>query len=115
MLQSVAMMLALAVVSPSAPLNDPVQLNIGIACRWDRHCMKAQQQAMRRGLGYVTKYKPPLWRIQQCNRNAGRGTGRVDWVGFNNCVRNEGLVYRPPAPPPAQPKRAPARKKRHRR
>ena len=115
MLSSLVIMLAIATASPGAPINDAVQLNTGIACRWDWRCMKKQEQAMRKGLAYIAKYKPPVWRIQQCNRNAGRGTGRVDWVGFNNCVRNAALVYTPPPAPPAQPRRAPVRKKRHRR
>lgn len=109
MLPPVAMLLALA-ISPSAPLFDPVKLNIGIACRWDRRCMDQQHRAMRKGLGYVAKYRPPLWRIQQCNRNASRASARVDWVGFNNCVRNAALVFRPPPPPPK-----PVHKKKRRR
>jgi hypothetical protein len=91
-------MLAIAVASPGAPLNDPVQLNIGIACHWERRCIDQQRRAMRKSLAYVSKYHPPVWRIQQCNRNAARGTGRVDWAGFDHCVRNLALAYRPPPP-----------------
>lgn len=109
MLLSAAIALALAAVSPRAPLFDPVQLNIGVGCRWDRRCMDQQTRAMRKGLAYVSKARPPLWRIEQCNRNAARGTARVDWSGFNNCVRNAGLVYRPPPPPQS------ARQKKRRR
>lgn len=112
MLGSALMMFAIAGASPGAPINDPVQLNIGISCRWDTNCVKQQQRAMRKSLAYVAKYHPPLWRIQQCNRNASRGTAKVDWTGFNNCVRNAGLVYRPPPPPP--PAKAKIRKKRRR-
>ena len=31
---------------------------------------------------------------QLCNRNAGRGGYRVDWVGFEHCIRNSGLNRR---------------------
>lgn len=113
MLLSAAIARALAAASPHAPLYDPVELNIGISCRWDRRCIDQQQRAMRKSLAYVSKYKPPVWRIQQCNRNASRGSPRVDWSGFNNCVRNASLVYRPPPPAPSAPR--PAKKKRRRR
>jgi putative component of membrane protein insertase Oxa1/YidC/SpoIIIJ protein YidD len=108
---AVVIMLALAGASPGAPINDPVQLNIGISCRWDATCMKQQQRAMKKSLAYVGKYRPPLWRIQQCNRNASRGTAKVDWAGFNNCVRNAGLIYRPPPPPPSPARKHPRKKR----
>lgn len=75
-------------------LQQPAVLNIGHICRWDRRCMKKQQQAMRRALSYVNKRRPPVWKVQLCNRNASRRRSRVDWVGFNNCIRNPSL---PPA------------------
>lgn len=50
--------------------------------------MSAQQRAMKRALGYVRSQRPPLWKVHQCNRNAARGRSRVDWVGFDNCIRN---------------------------
>jgi hypothetical protein len=28
-------------------------------------------------------------RIHACNRNASRGSGKVDWIGFYNCIRNK--------------------------
>ena len=71
-----------------APLNSPALLNIGFVCRWDSACMRKQQRAMSQALGYVGKNRPPAWRIQRCNRNASRQRGRVDWIGFNNCIRN---------------------------
>jgi hypothetical protein len=61
--------------------------------------MNNQRRAMSRALKYVTKYAPPAWRIQQCNRNASRSRGRVDWIGFDNCVRNARLVYQTPRLP----------------
>jgi hypothetical protein len=92
------------------PLYDPVLLNIGLVCQWNTHCMGKQQKAMKRALKYVRKTDPPAWRIQQCNRNASRKRQRVDWVGYENCIRNAVLRYNPP---PARPTRtAPARAKR---
>jgi hypothetical protein len=38
---------------------------------------------------FIDKRQPPLWRVNTCNRNAARGRSRVDWVGFDNCIRNE--------------------------
>lgn len=80
------------------PLYDPVSLNIGLACQWQQKCIRSQKKAMKRALGYVKKAGPPTWRIHLCNRNASRKRGRVDWVGFDNCIRNAALV--PPRPAP---------------
>ena len=66
--------------------------------------MRSQQKAMKRALGYVKKADPPTWRIHLCNRNASRKRGRVDWVGFDNCIRNAVLVpQRPAAKRPRRP------------
>ena len=81
---------------------DPVSLNIGLVCQWQRACIAKQRSAMTKSLKYVAKYKPPQWRLHLCNKNASRGGQRKDWVGFDQCVRNEKL--RPPPP------RSPARK-----
>ena len=78
----------------SAPLHDPVSLNIGLNCQWQHRCIAEQKRAMKRALSYVKKAKPAAWRIQLCNRNASRKRNRVDWVGFDNCIRNAAL--RPP-------------------
>ena len=80
----------------AAPIYDAVSLNIGLTCQWQERCIARQQRAMKRALKYVDKYDPPAWRIQLCNRNASRKRNRVDWVGFENCVRNAALR---PAPP----------------
>ncbi len=84
------------------PVVDTVTLNIGLVCRWDRTCIAKQKSAMRKALKYVTKYQPPQWRLHLCNKNAARGgESRVDWIGFNQCVRNPALhppPYRAPAP-----------------
>lgn len=84
------------------PLKKPAVLNIGFVCRWQDRCIQNQQKAMGHALKYVRKYQPPVWKIQLCNRNAGRNGTRVDWIGFNNCVRNAEL--RPP-PPKARKRR----------
>ena len=81
-----------APIGARAPLTDPVSLNIGISCQWQQKCMKAQSKAMKRALNYVNKTAVPAWRLQTCNRNAGRQRVRVDWVGFENCIRNPVLI-----------------------
>ena len=74
-----------------APLYDPVALNIGISCQWQQRCIAKQQKAMKRALKYVQKQRPAVWRIHQCNRNAARKRFRMDWIGFDNCIRNAAL------------------------
>jgi hypothetical protein len=56
--------------------------------------MARQRDAMNSALGYVARQHPPQWRVQLCNRNAGRGGVSMDWVGFDHCIRNGAL--RPP-------------------
>jgi hypothetical protein len=79
-----------------APLYDPVVLNIGINCQWQQSCERRQRSAMMHAAQFIAAKHPPLWRIHLCNRNARRGPDRVDWVGFNGCIRNSEL---PPPPP----------------
>jgi len=78
------------------PLYDPVLLNIGMVCRWDNRCIERQKSAMKRALKYVAKMRPASWRVQLCNRNAARGRLRVDWIGYDNCIRNAALRPSPP-------------------
>ena len=94
----VAVFGAMAPAAPAKlpPLRDPVFLNIGFVCQWREGCMERQQKAMGRALKYVKKYDPPAWKVQLCNRNASRRSTRVDWIGFNNCIRNPALRA-PPA------------------
>jgi len=75
-------------------LHDPVALNIGINCQWQSSCMSRQRSAMQKALAYVSRVQPPQWRVQLCNRNAGKSGTRLDWVGFDHCIRNQSL--RPP-------------------
>lgn len=89
------------------PLTDPVSLNIGLSCQWQQRCMSQQKKAMKRALKFVKKEQLPTWRIQMCNRNASKSRSRVDWIGFNNCVRNAAL--RPPPPPPPRAVKRPRR------
>jgi hypothetical protein len=76
-------------------LYDAVALNIGVNCQWQSQCMSRQRAAMKRALSYVEKRRPPYWRVQLCNRNARRAGYRVDWVGYDHCIRNAAL--KPPA------------------
>jgi hypothetical protein len=85
-----AVLAGIAQAAPrKAPLHDPVLLRIGILSRWERNCMKEQQSAMAAALRYVERKSPPPLRIHACNRNASRGSGKVDWIGFYNCIRNK--------------------------
>ncbi len=75
----------------AAPLYDPVILNIGINCQWKQHCEHKQRDAMKDAGQFIAARHPPLWKVHMCNRNARRATARVDWVGFNSCIRNSRL------------------------
>ena len=83
-------------VQAKPPLRDPVALNIGLACQWQSRCIAEQKRAMKRALKHVKTFPPAAWRVQLCNRNASRKGFRVDWIGFENCIRNAAL--RAPAP-----------------
>jgi len=74
-------------------LYDGVTLNIGVNCQWQPRCMKQQRAEMNQALKFVAKALPPQWRVQLCNRNASRGGNRVDWIGFNHCIRNLQLPH----------------------
>ena len=75
-------------------LYDPVALNIGVSCQWQAQCIARQRTAMSSALTYVAKTKPAQKLIHLCNRNASRGGGRVDWVGYDHCIRNPKLKRR---------------------
>ena len=95
---ALAAAIPLAAVSARSPaLYDPVALNIGVNCQWQTRCMSQQRSAMKRALSYVSKSRPPQWLVQLCNRNASRGGNRVDWIGFDHCIRNAALKQPAPA------------------
>ena len=73
------------------PLADPIALNIGINCQWQQRCQQQQRKAMRSASKFIAAKHPPLSKIHLCNKNARRGTARVDWVGFERCIRNKRL------------------------
>ncbi|WP_308517550.1 hypothetical protein [Sphingomonas flavescens] len=75
-------------------LYDPVALNIGVGCQWQAECIVRQRTAMASALTYVARKKPPQALVHLCNRNASRGGGRVDWVGYDHCIRNPKLKRR---------------------
>ena len=77
-----------------APLYDSIRLNIGLNCRWERTCIAAQTRAMNRALSYVKARHPSQPLLHLCNRNAKRSRYRVDWIGFENCIRNPRLASR---------------------
>jgi hypothetical protein len=74
-------------------LHDPVTLNIGVNCQWQPRCMADQRAAMARALSYVATHKPPRSKIHLCNRNASRGGYRMDWIGYDHCIRNRKLKH----------------------
>ncbi len=78
------------------PLGDPIVLNIGLNCQWQPRCMKAQSKAMKHALKFIRKNPQPVWKVELCNHNAGRGGARVDWVGFDHCLGNPSLAPLPP-------------------
>jgi hypothetical protein len=78
--------------SARAILYDPVALNIGVNCQWQSRCISQQRSAMRQALNYVARQRPPQSRVHLCNRNARRAGNRVDWIGFDHCIRNVTLT-----------------------
>jgi hypothetical protein len=100
---TIALIAGVGAARAAAPLYDVVALNIGLNCQWQKRCMDQQHHAMKRALKFVKKKQPPMWRVETCNKNAARNRYRVDWIGFDNCVRNASLV---PLPARATPRRA---------
>jgi hypothetical protein len=78
-------------LSARPPLRDPLTLNIGVNCQWQKRCMAAQRRSMKHAIAYIRRYHPPQWRIALCNRNARRSVARIDWVGFDHCIANVAL------------------------
>jgi len=90
-LAALALLAAASDAQATAPLYDPVTLNIGINCQWQQTCQRKHLKAMQSAHKYIAAKHPPLWKIHQCNRNARRSSSRIDWVGFNDCIRNTHL------------------------
>ena len=90
-LASFALVAAGASARGAAPIYDPVVLNVGINCQWQQSCERRQLRAMAQARSFIARAHPPLWRIQLCNRNARRSASRIDWAGFNACIRNKAL------------------------
>jgi hypothetical protein len=55
--------------------------------------MLLQRAAMTRALTYVRTRRPPHLQVQLCNRNARRGGNRVDWIGYDHCIRNPAMKH----------------------
>ena len=68
--------------------SHPVLRNIAATCRWQRACIARQEIAMRQALAFVGQRQTSVRKVELCNRNAARRNRGVDWVGFNNCIRN---------------------------
>lgn len=92
-----------------APIDNPVFLNTGFVCKWQKPCVRKQQRAMSRSLRYVRTKAVPAWKIGVCNLNSGRGGTRKDWVGFDNCIRNANIRPRRPLPQGTNRGRKPGR------
>lgn len=69
----------------------PVVQNIGSLCRWQKQCMAIQHRSMQSALSFVSSTRLPMWRVHLCNRNAARASNKIDWVGFDACIRNKKL------------------------
>jgi hypothetical protein len=95
-LAALALLAAASEAGGTAPLYDPVTLNIGINCQWQQACQRRHVKALRSAQKFIAAKHPPLWKIHLCNRNARRTASNIDWVGFNACIRNAHLT-RPPA------------------
>ena len=68
--------------------SHPVMGNIASICCWQRACIARQEIAMRQALAFVGQRQTSVRKVELCNRNAARRNRGVDWVGFNNCIRN---------------------------
>jgi hypothetical protein len=91
-----ALIVPVSGASAVAPLYNPITLNIGINCQWEQRCQRRQLKAMEAAHRFIAGEHPPAWKIHTCNRNARRGASRVDWTGFNDCIRNPRIW--PPLP-----------------
>jgi hypothetical protein len=91
---ALALVASAAGAETAAPIYDPVTLNVGVSCQWQQTCQRRQMKAMVAARKYMAAKNPSLAKIHLCNRNARRGTAKVDWIGFNDCIRNPHLLPR---------------------
>ena len=71
-----------------APPIHPVVRNINLLCKSQSGCVQRQWRSMQAAFAFMRAKRPPVWKIEQCNRNAAKQRSRIDWIGFNNCIRN---------------------------
>ena len=76
-----------AVVPPPGAIH-PVVRTINLLCKSQSSCTQRQWRAMQSAFSFMREKRPPVWKIEQCNRNAAKQRSRIDWIGFNNCIRN---------------------------
>ena len=69
----------------------PVYRNIASICGGQKSCIDRQWRGMQRAFAYMRNKGVPVWKIDVCNRNATRKSRRIDWIGFDNCIRNTKL------------------------
>ena len=67
------------------------QLNIGVNCQWQSRCMEPASTAMKRALNYVAGEASAAVASSTVQPQCGRGGYRVDWIGFDHCIRNKSL------------------------
>ncbi len=82
--------LATAGVADAArgPAVHPVVRNINLLCGSQSACVQRQWRSMQNAFAFMRTKRPPVWKIEQCNRNAAKQRSRIDWIGFDNCIRN---------------------------
>ncbi len=71
-----------------APPVHPVVRNINLVCNSQSSCVQRQWRSMQAAFSFMRAKRLPVWKIEQCNRNAAKQRTRIDWIGFNNCIRN---------------------------
>ena len=77
-----------AVAAPGVAAIHPVVRNINLLCKSQSSCTQRQWRAMQSAFAFMREKRIPVWKIEQCNRNAAKQRSRIDWIGFNNCIRN---------------------------
>ena len=70
------------------PAIHPVVRNINLLCKSQSACVQRQWRAMQNAFAFMRAKRLPVWKIEQCNLNAAKQRTRIDWIGFNNCIRN---------------------------